>query len=449
MQHIRRRRRAARTASVAAGTRLGVAKRLALGLPEEARDYSPVRAIVDHLSLRSIVLLTNNPFKVDSLRALGVDVVSRHALCSDAIPEPCERYLHAKEHRMGHLLFAPATRSDPMLLCHPADDSADEPARPHASQPEHSARLSTSQYASSGPAPTIAQAAAWSALGDSGAMTLALLRDIASHERAGGTRPFVTLTYAQALDGSIAGPQGAAGERLILSGRHSMSLTHALRASHQAILVGVGTVLSDDPQLTVRLVAGRSPRRVVLDGRLETPLDAKVLRRDPSSASLAAVIITLSTTLADGGGAARADALRARGATVVGVDDDGAGRVCWRGALGALGRLGISSVMVEGGASVIGSCLAAAVAHRVIVTVAPRVLINGLRPSVGGGRSGPVEQARDSSSSMRRVRTFSLGDDVVVWSDGPAARDDGATGVAASSAEMRGPAHQVRLSSRL
>src|SRR5258708_3330412 len=87
-------------------------------------------------------------------------------------------------------------------------------------------------------------------------------------------RPFVTLAYAQSVDGSIS---IARGLRSALSGPESLRYTHALRAGHHGILVGVGTVLADDPELRVRLVEGRDPQPVIVDSHLSTPLHAKLL----------------------------------------------------------------------------------------------------------------------------------------------------------------------------
>src|SRR5512135_1934375 len=87
-------------------------------------------------------------------------------------------------------------------------------------------------------------------------------------------RPRVTLTYAQSLDGSIA---ARSGMPLALSGTESMHYTHQLRAAHDAILVGIGTVLSDDPRLNVRLTGGLSPRPIVLDSSLRCPSTARCL----------------------------------------------------------------------------------------------------------------------------------------------------------------------------
>jgi 3,4-dihydroxy 2-butanone 4-phosphate synthase/GTP cyclohydrolase II len=88
-------------------------------------------------------------------------------------------------------------------------------------------------------------------------------------------RPFVTLAYAQSLDGSLAARRG---EPLSLSGLESQKLTHRLRASHSAILVGISTLLADDPQLNVRLVEGENPQPVVLDSRLRTRFKARVFQ---------------------------------------------------------------------------------------------------------------------------------------------------------------------------
>ncbi len=171
-------------------------------------------------------------------------------------------------------------------------------------------------------------------------------------------RPYVTLTYAQSLDGSIARPGGAP---LQISGDEASAYTHRIRACHDAILVGVDTVLNDDPRLTTRLVEGPNPRVIVLDSLLRTPHRARlfdVCTRSPLVATTPAAT------------ASRAAALRAAGAEVVSLPADPDGRVDLTALVDALGRQGIRSLMVEGGSAVIASFLCQRLVQRLIVTVA-------------------------------------------------------------------------------
>lgn len=176
------------------------------------------------------------------------------------------------------------------------------------------------------------------------------------------SRPRITVSYAQSLDGSIA---LVPGEMLRLSGDRALSLTHRLRARHEAILVGIGTVLADDPRLTVRFAAGPDPVPVVLDSRLRLPGSARLLpgagRRRPVVAATADAP------------AARAERLAARGAEVLRFAPE-EGRVPLRPLLRALARRGVRRLLVEGGSRVLTSLFAARLADCVVVTVAPRLL---------------------------------------------------------------------------
>jgi len=187
----------------------------------------------------------------------------------------------------------------------------------------------------------------------------------AAHWRQWG-RPFVTLTYAQSLDGAIA---ARPGHPLALSCQESQAMTHALRAAHDAILVGIGTVLADDPSLTVRLVEGRHPQPVILDSRLRFPAFAKLLHHPTHHPW----IIT-STTAA----AARQTALEEAGATIYRLPAASNGGIDLPALLTVLGEKGIHSLMVEGGAQVITSFLSYRLVDQLIVTIAP-VLVGGVR----------------------------------------------------------------------
>jgi riboflavin-specific deaminase-like protein len=179
--------------------------------------------------------------------------------------------------------------------------------------------------------------------------------------------PLVTVKYAQTLDGRIA---TAAGNSQWISSRESLQFAHELRRDHDAIMVGIRTVLADNPRLTVRLVEGRDPLRIIIDSHLRIPLSAKVIAEGAAHNTLIA-----ATEAAD---RERARELEALGAKVLllGSDLDNP-RVDLEGLLAELGRLGIRSVLVEGGARVITSLLSARLVDRLVVAVAPKIIGRG------------------------------------------------------------------------
>jgi riboflavin-specific deaminase-like protein len=217
----------------------------------------------------------------------------------------------------------------------------------------------------------------------------------AQEHRSRTGRPLVTLSYAQSLDGCIA-PR--VGEKLAISGPASMQLTHRLRAMHDAILVGIGTLLADDPRLTVRLSPGQNPQPIVLDSRLRTPLEASLLQNDrrPWLACL------------EDSDAGKAAVLKELGVKILRLPADSAGGVSVPALLERLAGLGINSLMVEGGARVISAFLQQNLVDRIVLTVAP-VFLGGLR-AVGQDAftSNPYPRLQEMGAEQ-------LGKDLIVW----------------------------------
>jgi len=176
------------------------------------------------------------------------------------------------------------------------------------------------------------------------------------------SRPLVTLSYAQSIDGCIAINRET---RLDLSGDESLRATHQLRAESDAILVGIGTVVADNPHLTVRLVEGRNPRPIILDSHLRLPTSANVLKTPESSPIVA--------TTPDHS-AQKRRALERAGAKVICVSRNHRGWVDLAELMSLLSEAGIGTLMVEGGARVITSFLSNHMADRLVITISPRVV---------------------------------------------------------------------------
>lgn len=192
-------------------------------------------------------------------------------------------------------------------------------------------------------------------------------QDTKRGEVSGKPRPSVTVSYAQTLDGRLA---TAGGSSQWISASDSLQAAHELRAAHDAILIGAVTACRDNPRLTVRLAEGEDPLRVVVDSGLRTPLDAAVLAGEAAEGTLLAVT---SRATED-----RCRKAREIGAAVVRVEEDDSGRVDLAALLEELGRRGVESVMVEGGAEVITALLARRLVDRLAVCVAPKILGAGI-----------------------------------------------------------------------
>ncbi|WP_214370448.1 GTP cyclohydrolase II RibA [Pseudonocardia sp. H11422] len=311
---------------------------LRLGLPVDGRRYDAAAAVLHALGIGSVRLLTNNQDKVRGLREAGITVAGTEPLRTAAHSRNVG-YLDTKERRLGHL------------------ETAGEELEPAPSPPPDAVRL----------------------LGDVDPPA---------------DRPYVVLKYAQTLDGRIA---TANGDSKWISGEEERAVSHALRAACDAVMVGVGTVLRDDPRLTVRLVPGASPLRVVLDSTLRTPSNALLLDGDP-------VTVVLTTDRATEGDRER---LRETGAGIQ-VLPPGPGGVDLVAGLRVLRECGVRSLLVEGGARVITSLLSAGLVDRVVVGTAPKII------GAGTEAVGDLGVARVAEGIALRNRSVHLtADDIV------------------------------------
>ncbi|TVR97913.1 MAG: bifunctional diaminohydroxyphosphoribosylaminopyrimidine deaminase/5-amino-6-(5-phosphoribosylamino)uracil reductase RibD [Rhodospirillales bacterium] len=213
-------------------------------------------------------------------------------------------------------------------------------------------------------------------------------------------RPLITLKTATSLDGRIA---TASGESRWITGDAARREAHRLRATHDAVLIGADTALVDDPDLRCRLpgMGDRSPVRVVADGRLRLPLDGRVV-------ATANEIPTRIVTRADADPDKRS-ALEQRGVRVIPVETDADGRLRPAAIAGALGWLGVTRVLIEGGGRLAAAFLAAGLVDRVAWFHGPRVLGgDGVAAVAPLGRPGLA-----SAPTFRRTGTRVLGDDVL------------------------------------
>ena len=315
---------------------------LRLGLPVDSRRYDDAAAVLKAVGVRSVRLVTNNPRKVDGLRAAGIAI--RQVIPTPAVPYlRNQRYLRTKQNRLGHMTLIDR------------DVPAERPVRSI----------------------------------DVGRLL--------GNAAPGRDRPFVVLRYTQTLDGRIlaGGADRADAEALV-------PIWHAVRAACDAVLIGVGTVLADDPALTVRAIPGRSPARVVLDSRLRTPTTAAILSLD------APTYLMTSSQAAD------RDKRRALEDRHIAVrhKPPGRGGVDISAVLRQLYAEGIRSIVVEGGPRVITSFLAANLADRAVISISSQIRGRGtgVVGELGNGVAGQPLQLTGRSVHL-------VGDTTIVAAD--------------------------------
>lgn len=223
------------------------------------------------------------------------------------------------------------------------------------------------------------------------------VRKVLQHSRECMERPFVSLTYAQSLDGSITTHPG---QMLHLSNAKSLVLTHQLRAAHDGILIGINTLLADNPRLTVRLVNGDNPIPIVLDSKLRFPLCAKLLNTGSRK-------LIIATSLdAD---PIKELQLKKAGAEVIRVPRKKSGKLNLKFLLRQLKIRGINSVMVEGGACIITDFLENQLAEQLILTISPIF--------IGGMRCLAKKVNFDLTPILANVHTENLDGDTIIMGD--------------------------------
>lgn len=213
-------------------------------------------------------------------------------------------------------------------------------------------------------------------------------------------RPLVTLKTATSLDGRIA---AHGGDSRWITGTAARARGHLLRADHDAILVGINTVLADDPDLTCRVpgLENRSPVRVVLDGRLRLPLTSRLVR---TARQTQVWLVTL-----DRGDAARRAAFVDAGVEVIAVPPGSDGLIDLNATLRQLGDRGLTRLLAEGGARVAAALVRAGLADRIVWMRAPSLIGGDGVAALAAFGIDRVAQA----PRYRRVAAESLGDDVI------------------------------------
>ena len=212
-------------------------------------------------------------------------------------------------------------------------------------------------------------------------------------------RPLVLAKWASTLDGRIA---SAAGKSRWITGEAARRRALALREEHDAVLVGAGTVLADDPRLTRRLGWNRAtPQwRIILDGRLRTPEDARIFRGPGRTLVVTAVSARHP----------KARRLAQRGVLVWSLPSRIRGRVDLARLLRELARQDVTSLIVEGGAETLGSFFSAGLVDRVAVFLAPRILGGARAPGAVGGIGFPLAR----TPRLGDIRIETVGGDLLV-----------------------------------
>ncbi len=211
--------------------------------------------------------------------------------------------------------------------------------------------------------------------------------------------PFVTLKIAQTLDGKIA---TATGESRWITGEKAREESHRLRDINDAVLVGINTVLKDNPSLTARIPGGRDPVRVIVDSKLKILANATVLTQRSSAKTIIATLASVPKN--------KIKKFRDAGAEVI-VAKSVRGRVDLRDLMKKLGKMDIISVLIEGGAEINASALKSDIVDKVVLFIAPMIMAGkDALCSVGG--TSPIKLSH--ALRLHNITTRFVGQDLMV-----------------------------------
>lgn len=214
-------------------------------------------------------------------------------------------------------------------------------------------------------------------------------------------RPYVVLKYAMTLDGKLAAYTGASQW---ITGEEARRHVHTQRSRFRSIMVGVDTVLADDPQLTCRIEGGRNPLRIICDSHLRTPLSAKVVQTAKEVPTYLATCVTQELRLAP---------YRDLGCNILPVPER-SGHVDLDALMTLLGKMGVDSVLLEGGATLHWAAVEAGLVHKVQAYIAPKILGGKTAKSPVGGQGFAHP---DQALILKSPVLTRLGQDILIESE--------------------------------
>ena len=212
--------------------------------------------------------------------------------------------------------------------------------------------------------------------------------------------PFVTLKIAQSLDGRIA---TTTGHSQWITSYEARVEAHRIRSENDAVVVGIGTVLADNPQLTVRHVPGKNPYRIILDSQLQIPFDGHLLTDENVSKTIVATVSDNAEKIAR---------IKGMGAHVWQFEQNANGNILISQLLKKIAKTQMSAVMVEGGAKVITSFFKEKMVDHLVAAIAPKIIGAGVE-TIGDLGIRSV----DDSIELRNMSVEKLGPDIIIRAD--------------------------------